>query len=116
MRLLVCGGRDFTDTLAVFGALDRAHAKREITLVIHGACPTGADNLAEKWAKSREIPYLGHPAPWKLYDKAAGPMRNRAMLEEWKPEGVVAFPGGSGTADMVRRARDAGVTVWEPCK
>jgi predicted Rossmann-fold nucleotide-binding protein len=35
---------------------------------------------------------------------------------DMKPDGVVAFPGGDGTADMVRRARAAGVKVWEPYK
>jgi hypothetical protein len=114
MKVLVCGGRDFNNTLAVFGALDRAHAKHGITLVIHGACPTGADSLAEKWAKSREIPYLGHPAPWKLRGKGAGPMRNQAMLDLYAPEGLIAFPGGDGTADMIRRAKTAGLAVWEP--
>lgn len=114
MKLLVCGGRNYNDKLAVYGALDRAHAKREITLLIHGACRTGADALAEAWAKGREIPYLGHPAPWKLYDKAAGPLRNRLMLELYAPDGVVAFPGGAGTADMIQRAEMAGLKVWEP--
>jgi ABC-type sugar transport system substrate-binding protein len=35
------------------------------------------------------------------------------MLDEGKPDIVVAFPGGTGTADMVRRARKAGVVVIE---
>jgi hypothetical protein len=38
-------------------------------------------------------------------------MRNQAMLDYGKPDLVVAFPGGKGTADMVRRARVAGVKV-----
>lgn len=43
--------------------------------------------------------------------KAAGPIRNQRMLDEGKPDLVVAFPGGRGTADMVRRAKAAGVPV-----
>jgi predicted Rossmann-fold nucleotide-binding protein len=34
-------------------------------------------------------------------------------MMEWKPDLVVAFPGGSGTADMVSRARGAGIEVIE---
>jgi YspA, cpYpsA-related SLOG family len=113
MKLLVCGGRHYADRDAVFSALDRAHAKREITLLIHGAA-RGADTLGEEWAKSRQIPYLGHPARWTQYDKAAGGLRNQAMLNRWAPDGVVAFPGGTGTADMKRRAEFHGITVWEP--
>ena len=36
------------------------------------------------------------------------------MLDLFAPDGLIAFPGGSGTADMVARARAAGVTVWVP--
>ena len=34
----------------------------------------------------------------------------------FNPVGVVAFPGGTGTADMVRQAKAKGVNVWEPVK
>ena len=116
MKLLVCGGRDYNDRAAVFEALDRAREKRDITLLIHGACKTGADAIAEEWAKFREVPYLGHPAQWRATrSKAAGVLRNQAMLDWWEPEGVVAFPGGTGTADMIHRAQLAGLPVWEPC-
>jgi hypothetical protein len=35
------------------------------------------------------------------------------MLDEWQPDGVIAFPGGRGTADMTRRAKESGLKVWE---
>lgn len=114
MKLLVCGGRDYRDVDAVYAALDRAHAKRPIMLVIHGGA-TGADTLAGAWARLNEVPCLAVPAEWKKHGKRAGPLRNMRMLEEWKPDGVAAFPGGSGTADMIAQARNAGVKVWEPC-
>lgn len=111
--MLVCGGRDYVDGAAVFRALDRAHAKRPITLLIHGAA-RGADTLAEKWARDRQIPYVGVPAEWTRLRKAAGPIRNQRMLDEWKPEGVIAFPGNDGTSDMKERADKAGIKIWEP--
>jgi acyl-CoA synthetase (NDP forming) len=53
------------------------------------------------------------PANWKKHGKSAGPIRNQLMLDVGKPDLVIAFPGGSGTADMIRRARKAGVPVKE---
>lgn len=112
MILLVCGGRDYTDRDAAFSALDRAHAKRPVTVLIHGAAP-GADTLAGEWAEARGIKVIAVRALWEVHGAAAGPLRNQVMLE-MGPEGAVALPGGRGTADMVRRCRSADVPVWEP--
>ena len=54
---------------------------------------------------------LAYPANWKKHGRAAGPIRNKQMLEEAKPDLVIAFPGGAGTANMVKQAREAGVKV-----
>jgi hypothetical protein len=53
------------------------------------------------------------PADWEKYGKAAGPIRNQQILVEGKPDLVVAFQGGRGTANMVSRAQQAGVPVVE---
>jgi len=52
-------------------------------------------------------------AKWSKHGRAAGPIRNQEMIDECKPDLVVAFPGGRGTADMVRRAKAAGIRVIE---
>lgn len=114
--LLVTGGRYYANRAAVFAALDRVHAKRPITLLVHGGAE-GADTLAEEWAVAHGVRFRRFAVTkheWIHYGKGAGPMRNARMLEEAKPAGVVAFPGGAGTADMVRRALAARITVWEP--
>ena len=113
MRILVCGGRDYTDKESVFRALDAVHAKRGITRIIHGDA-RGADSLGKEWALSRGIPHIPFPADWNKHGKRAGPIRNQQIIDEGKPDGVVAFPGGVGTADMCRRAEAAGVKVWKP--
>lgn len=113
MRLLACGGRTFTDRDFVFEVLDRVHSKRAITLVIEGGA-MGADSLARLWAISRKVHYKTERADWQRHGKRAGFIRNQAMLDDWQPEGVIAFPGGRGTADMVARAKAAGVTVYQP--
>jgi hypothetical protein len=109
-RLLVCGGRDYADRARVFTVLDRVTAKRPVGLVIHGAA-RGADALAGEWASERAVEVWAFPANWQRHGKAAGHLRNQAMLTHGRPEGVVAFAGGAGTADMVRRAEAAGLPV-----
>lgn len=108
MRVLVCGGRDYADKLELWRALDAWDPA--ITEVISGMA-RGADAFAAEWAEEHEIPLHRFPADWDTHGKAAGPIRNQRMLDEGKPDVVVAFPGGRGTADMVRRAEAAGVKV-----
>ena len=109
MRVLVTGGRDFSDRELLFEALDGLHSTHGFTVLIHGDA-NGADRLSGEWATSRGIKVEVHPADWKKHGRAAGPIRNQKMLEQ-KPDLVVAFPGGNGTADMVRRAKEAGIEV-----
>lgn len=112
MIVLVCGGRDYNDYTNVFRTLYRLHGDHEITLIVHGGA-AGADALAEKFAKEREIPCLRVPAKWSKYSKGAGPRRNAQMLDFMgiHPDLVVAFPGGPGTANMVKLARNSGVGI-----
>ena len=114
MRVLVCGGRDYCDSSRVWGELDtlRRTARHDAMVVIQGGAH-GADQIARDWCVSRKVPYDNYPADWNTHGKAAGPIRNQRMLDVGKPDLVIAFPGGRGTADMVRRARAAGVLVRE---
>ena len=112
--LLVCGGRDFNDLEFVWSCLDKVAQRVNITAVRHGAA-RGADTLADDWAVAEGIPVERMPADWKTHGRAAGPIRNSEMLKrESAPVAAVAFPGGSGTADMVKKCKKAGVPVWEP--
>ena len=112
--VLVCGGRDYRNANLVRTILDGyAHDHGPIVLVQGGA--TGADEMARLWAaRQNEATLYGMhnvPADWKAHGRKAGPIRNQLMLDEHKPHVVVAFPGGRGTEDMVRRAEAAGVRV-----
>lgn len=109
-RVLVCGGRDYPDRRRVCEILDTAHAANPIILLIAGGA-NGADALAVDWARMRGVPYKTFPAEWERLGLAAGPMRNQQMLDEGKPHMVIAFPGGRGTADMIKKANAAGVPV-----
>lgn len=112
-RVLVCGGRDFTDRDFIWNTLCDLDAKHgPISVVIHGAAP-GADSEAMIWAQTSGRKHAPFVADWRSHGKAAGPMRNQRMLDQGKPDLVIAFPGGRGTADMVRRAKAAHVHVIE---
>lgn len=112
MRVLVCGGRKYNDRERVNAVLTKLHAEVGIDFLIEGGAP-GADRLAAEWANEWNVPSGRYEADWEAHGNFAGPMRNRRMLEEGKPDIVVAFPGNRGTADMCRKARKAGVEVYE---
>lgn len=110
MKVLVCGGRDYNDSHRAFLLLNVIHRRTPISLVIEGGA-RGADRLGREWALLRALPVMTFNAKWREHGKAAGAIRNADMLTYGKPDLVVAFPGGIGTADMVRRAEKAGVPV-----
>jgi hypothetical protein len=112
MRILVCGGRDFNDALTLGSWLGGIHKDRGITLLIEGGAK-GADAMAHAFAVWAKIPVMTFEADWETHGRAAGPLRNAKMLSDGKPELVVAFEGGAGTANMVKQAREAGVRVLE---
>lgn len=108
--ILVCGGRGYADHARVHEVL-YLHAAGA-SAILQGGAP-GADRLARDWAEANGILSWTIPAEWRKHGKAAGPIRNQRMLDAGEPALVIAFPGGRGTADMVRRARAAGVPVLE---
>ncbi len=111
MKVLITGGRDYTDFNAFEHALLQLPFKPE--LIIHGGA-RGADTLADMWAKKYGIFVMRMDALWNAHGKGAGPKRNWAMLHFGRPDYCIAFPGGNGTADMVRQCEKACVVVWKP--
>lgn len=124
MRVLVCGGRHFSNRDFVFKKLNEIAG---ITCIIHGAA-SGADTLGALWAKNTEgVSHIPYKADWdnidvkgavikyhkdgRAYNVIAGHMRNQKMIDEGSPDLVLAFPGGSGTADMINRAKKANIPV-----
>jgi hypothetical protein len=118
IRLVVTGGRAYTDTARVFAALDEFHARRPVSVLIEGEAP-GLDIRARAWAVRNRVALARFPAPWSdighpnavvrhrrdgtAYDATAGTRRNQQMIDEGRPDYGLVFPGGTGTADM--RAR-----------
>lgn len=119
MRIIVCGGRNFVDVPMLWRGLDKINAETPggIRCVIDGSSDDvtgpykGADYWAHQWAAARDKPWERYNADWVAHGRAAGPIRNSEMLRLGKPDMVVAFPGGRGTADMVKQADAAGLPI-----
>ncbi|MDA8183865.1 MAG: SLOG family protein [Actinomycetota bacterium] len=136
VRILVTGGRDYTDADRVEAELKSAVAARlgagvdpSQVVLVHGDAP-GLDRLAAAAAKRLGFQVEAHPADWTGpcrptcpshrrrrrdgtdYCPAAGVYRNAEMVELGADLAIV-FPGGKGTADCARRIRAAGIAVRE---
>ena len=113
MRVLVCGSRTWTTRWLIESML----VKHKATVVIDGAAK-GADSLGHNVAVGLGLKTIRFPADWKKHGKAAGPIRNQQMLDEGKPDLVLAFWDGKsrGTQDMIERTKKAGIeiTVFKP--
>ncbi len=117
MRVLVTGGRDYTNRRFVWSSLDRhllsdPRILRDGELVIIEGGAAGVDTLARQWVKyfkrivirpAFDVSVITEPADWHAHGRAAGPIRNQKMLDEHEPDTLIAFPGGRGTNDMVER-------------
>jgi hypothetical protein len=128
MRLLVCGSRKFgnprykegdeliRDIVLMHSVLNGVTATVDVELIIQGGAH-GADDLAHNWADSAGLRVVTFPADWDEYGRRAGFLRNQQMLDEGKPNLVIAFYSGNersaGTAMMADIARRAGVQTWE---
>ena len=109
MRPLVTGGREFRDLALLEKTLDDLHSKSVIQILIHGGA-RGADTMAHLWALKKGVQPARCDANWDYYKSAAGPKRNLAMLY-LHPDLVLAFPGGTGTSNMVKLAKANNIEV-----
>lgn len=108
-KILITGGREFDDWRMFIWALEGFVGPK--TVLIHGNAK-GADFLARVFAVAHDLEERRFDAQWQKLGKVAGIRRNAEMLALGKPDLVIAFPGGSGTADMVRRSEAAGLPVF----
>jgi len=125
-RVLVCGGRDYGWTVDPITKKRTANIEQQRhvyhvmetlknstdrkIVIIHGAAK-GADTLADEASNFFGIAAESFPADWARHGKAAGHIRNKQMLDEGKPDLVLAFPGGRGTLNMITQAQTAGIPV-----
>lgn len=113
LKVLVTGGRDYSNKEKVYDVLGKIHKDKGIVELCHGAA-RGADDLANLWAVTQDVPRRVFPVSskeWNTLGKKAGVLRNQRMLEEFKPDLIVEFPGGTGTHDMVARGKRNSIPI-----
>lgn len=108
MRVVVTGSRGWTDWREIHRVLSQLPIG---STLIHGGCQ-GADLLANYAAHLLGFEVICVKANWAKHGKAAGPIRNREMLD-MKPDRVIAFRlnMSRGTTDCIRAAEDRGIPV-----
>lgn len=114
VNILVCGDRNWTDKEVMHDILDGFLQEYGSRMQVIQGGARGADTIAKEWSLARDIPCITVEAEWDKYGRAAGPIRNKAMLA-WNPEFVIAFhedlAKSKGTRNMVLQARTAGINV-----
>lgn len=124
-RLLICGGREFADqalfnhTMHCLPALiaekfPQYRLSTEYCIIQGGA--RGADRMGKTYAMFAGLPCMQFDANWHYYENAAGPVRNRWMKKFGLPQLGLAFPGGSGTKDMIAALVQSGIPVFDVAK
>jgi hypothetical protein len=114
VRILVTGSRDWTDADAIESGLWAVWVDAgsplltESMTVAHGACPTGADAIADAIALRVGMQVERHPADWERYGKRAGFIRNAEMVA-LGADICLAFikdhsRGATMTADLAEKA------------
>lgn len=111
MKVIVAGGRDFTDYDLLIGFMAAAAIPRKATEIVSGAA-RGADSLGEQFAADFNIPTKLFPANWNKHGRAAGPIRNREMADY--ADALVAFWDGKsvGTKHMIDTMMKMEKPVW----
>ena len=122
MNIGIVGSRNFNDwelMNTVLGELCGYGGKYttiDPTIVTGDA--RGADTLAVKLARYRDLFVIVHRAHWELYGMKAGPIRNQKIVDD--SDALIAFPSkqGTGTQITIAMARKKGIPVhvvddWE---
>ena len=106
MRIVIAGCREYTDfeEASVFILSCLVRLGIETAVVLSGKC-RGADKLGERFATERGWRILEFPADWAKYGRAAGPVRNRKMVDA--SDAVICFWDGKsrGTASLIQYAK-----------
>lgn len=82
--MLITGSRNWPYRMVVEHAIDTVQIARRFwpITVMHGGCRTGADEMAHNYAVRLGLAVDQHNADWARYDRAAGPIRNREMVDK----------------------------------
>ena len=99
-------GEDFRKIEAAF-----LEIYEEGDIICSGLCPEGGDRFAVKLVKKYSTKKLWHPAKWKRYGRAAGPIRNTLVAKSSDILiACVADDRTGGTEDTIEKYLKLGKT------
>ncbi|MGW3428003.1 DUF2493 domain-containing protein [Streptomyces melanosporofaciens] len=114
-RVLVTGSRDWDDYDLVRDNLATAVYQQVPAIIVHGACPKGADAIASWWVRQHRVIGLTeerHPANWRINGKGAGFIRNQHMVNLGADLCLAFIKNGSrGASHTANLAEAAGITT-----
>lgn len=110
MRVLICSGRFYADTHTITHVLDLYAGTQTINVLIHGG-HQALGGAIENWARGIDVHVIRYPANWALHGKYAETRRNLFMLEDSRPDVLLAFPGREDTAECIKMAKHRGIRV-----
>ena len=105
----VAGGKEVRDADAILRRLDRAKAKYDDMVLVHGGGP-GVERIAAQWAERNGVHQVVCKPDWNAHGRAA-PFRRNDELLNLLPKGVIAFPGSGITDNLVDKAVALGIPV-----
>lgn len=107
MKLAIVGSRDYIDYNQMSEFIKSKFDMTEIDTIVSGGA-RGADALAERFAEENGLKMIVKKANWDKYGRAAGPIRNKLIIEE--ADMVAAFPSpkSTGTRNSMSLAKKAG--------
>lgn len=115
-RILITGSRTWTDAGAIATNLLRALdfvGRADDTILVSGACPNGADKLAEDVWEAAGGTVERHPAQWLshgVFNKGAGMQRNLHMVGLGADVCVAFIHNNSpGATQCANAAEEAGI-------
>ncbi|ROM94306.1 DUF2493 domain-containing protein [Pseudomonas brassicacearum] len=112
MRVLICAGRYYADTRTCRRVLEAFQCLHEVRVLIHGGNQFLGGEI-EDWARELGANIVRYPANWQLHGKLAERLRNSFMLQDSRPDIVIALPGGEDTEELVAQARAAGIQTLQ---
>lgn len=110
-KIAITGGPDYQDHARIWSALDKVRERHPDMVLLHGGTPSGAEHIADCWARNRKVMAIVFRPDWNRHAKAAPFKRNDRLLEQL-PAGVLHFPGTGISANLADKARKMGIPIW----
>ncbi len=111
-RVLFTGGRKYDNYGELMQFMHDKFPLFDKDVVFCQGEAKGLDLMIKGYLKGNGYPVFGMDAQWIHYKDAAGSLRNKWMRDFFMPDLLIAFPGGSGTANMIELCNEKQITIW----